>query len=161
MKRKSFWFCLAVVIAFFTVNAQEPVVDEINAQIWEPFSRSYAEGDGDLHVSFYGPDIIRVSRGRVTRGSAYIERMRSFVGSLKERGGRNIAFRFTERSHSNDTAYEAGIYRLSGGERVHYGDFQVLIEKQDGAWKLVFDRDEPTDEAAWNAAPIRLPGDEG
>lgn len=137
---------------------------EINAQIWLPFIQSYAEGDGDLHASLYSKDIVRVNRGNVQTGEAYIERMRDYVNSLRERGGRPIAFRFTERSTNGETAYETGVFRLMRNDGTGmYGQFEVLMRKEEGRWKLTFDHDQPTDRAAWDAAepmdPVLIPTD--
>lgn len=137
---------------------------EINAQIWLPFIQSYADGDGDLQASLYSKSIVRVNRGEVQTGDAYIERMRDYVNSLRARGGRSIAFRFTERSTNGDTAYETGVFRLMGSDgTAHYGQFEVIIRKENGRWKLTFDHDQPTDRVAWNDAepmePVLIPTD--
>ena len=137
---------------------------EINADVWIPFVQSYADGDGDLHASLYSNSIVRVSRGEVQTGDAYIERMRSFVNSLRARGGRAIAFRFTERSTNGETAYETGVFRLMGSNgTAHYGQFEVIMRKEGGRWKLTFDHDQPTDRAAWESAepmePVLIPTD--
>ncbi len=148
---------IAVFICFFylsgSAQADSHSNAEINAQIWLPFIESYAKGDGDLHASLYSDDIVRVSRGKVQTGMAYIERMREYVNSLADRGGRPISFRFNERSHNENTAYETGVFRLMHSDgTASYGRFEVVIKKIHGSWKLSFDHDQPTDRDAWNAA---------
>ncbi len=143
-------------------KADDMTIAEINRQVWQPFVQSYAESDGDLHASLYSQDIVRVSRGEVITGSAYIESMRRYVNGLHAQGGRIIQFRFNERSHSEDTAYESGVFRLMRSDgRAMYGAFTVVLKKTDGQWKLSFDRDERTDKAAWDSAqpmePILTP----
>lgn len=135
------------------VSANELTIAEINSQIWQPFIQSYLEGDGDLHASLYSEEIVRVSGGEIRTGRAYIERMRHMVNSFRGRGGRVILFRFNERSHNDDTAYETGVFRLMRSDgTAAYGEFNVVLKKIDGRWKLTFDHDQPTDEAAWDAA---------
>lgn len=163
MKRITFSL-LVLLTASTGVLADSHTQAEINAQIWVPFIQSYADGDGDLHASLYSKSIVRVNRGEVTTGDAYIERMRDYVNSLRARGGRAIAFRFNERSTDGETAYETGVYRLAGNNgTAHYGQFEVIIRKENGRWKLTFDHDQPTDRAAWNAAepmePVLIPTD--
>lgn len=144
---------LAVFGLSSLAGANEHNIREINEQIWVPFIQSYAAGDGDLHASLYSKDIVRVNRGNVTSGDAYIERMREYVNSLRERGGRAIAFRFTERSSNEDSAYETGVFRLMRNNgTAAYGQFEVIARKEDGHWKLTFDHDQPTDHEAWEAA---------
>lgn len=144
---------LAVLSLAGFARANEHTIREINQQVWVPFIQSYAEADGDLHASLYSKDIVRVNRGNVTSGDTYIERMRNYVDGLRGRGGRAIAFRFSERSSNEDAAYETGVFRLMRDDgTAAYGQFEVIIRKEDGRWKLTFDHDQPTDQVAWEAA---------
>ena len=132
---------LTVVSLSGPARSDGHTIREINEQIWIPFVRSYAEGNGDLHASLYGSDIVRVNRDNVSSGKAYIERMRAYVDGLRDRGGRAIAFRFTERTSNEDAAYETGVFRLMRNNgTAAYGQFEVIIRKEDGRWKLTFDR---------------------
>ncbi len=134
-------------------RADEVTNREMNEQIWVPFIQSYAEGDGDLHASLYSDQMVRVSRGRVQTGKAYIERVRGQVDGMRERGGRAIAFRFTERSSNEDAVYETGVFRIMRGDgTASYGQFEIVARKEDGRWKLTFDHDQPTNQVAWEAA---------
>lgn len=157
-----------VVVLFFgflasvAAYADEHSIAEINSQIWQPFIESYATGDGDLHASLYSPDIVRISRGEISTGSAYIERMRQYVNSLRARGGRSISFRFTERTHGDDIAYETGVFRIMRGDgSAMYGQFEVVIRNIGGEWKLTLDHDKPTNQMAWDEAepmePVLIP----
>ncbi len=162
--RKVFCFLTLLVGLSSFANADSHSNSEINAQIWVPFIESYAKGDGDLHASLYSDEIVRVTNGTVQTGRAYIERMRNAVNSMRARGGRAISFRFTERSHTGDTAYETGVFRLMRADGTSsYGKFEVVIKKIDGTWKLAFDHDAPTDRAAWLSAepmePVLIPAD--
>lgn len=145
-------------------SADEHTAREINAHIWVPFIQSYAEGDGNLHASLYSSEIVRVNGGEVQTGQAYIDSMRNYVNSLRSRGGRAISFRFTERSNNENTAYETGVFRLMRNDgTAAYGQFEVIIKKISGRWKLAFDHDAPTNRAAWDAAdpmePVLIPTD--
>ena len=147
---------LGLIAAFGLSNlatADEYTIREINEHVWVPFVQSYAEGDGDLHASLYSKDMVRVSNGKITTGDAYIERMREYVNNLRERGGRAITFRFTERSSNEDAAYETGIFRLMRNNgTAAYGQFEVIMRKEGGRWKLTFDHDQPSNREAWEAA---------
>lgn len=162
--RKVFCFFTLLICLSPFAHADSHSNSEINAQIWVPFIESYAKGDGDLHASLYSDDIVRVSNGTVQTGRAYIERMRGAVNGMRARGGRAINFRFIERSHTDDTAYETGVFRLMRPDGTSsYGKFEVVIKKTDGIWKLAFDHDAPTDRAAWIEAqpmdPVLIPAE--
>ncbi|WP_417463786.1 YybH family protein [Kordiimonas sp.] len=140
-------------------------VDDINTEVWEVFTRSYQENDGELHVSIYHPEVVRPisQNGTVLSGTAYTDHLRKMFANRKARGasGADIHFRFNERLHNNDSAYEVGIYRLTGQrpdgtDFVNYGNFRVVLKKHEGRWKIMFDADVPADEAAWDAAPIKI-----
>ena len=147
------------------VFSNEDSLKAINEQVWARFTQSYKAVDGDMHASLYHPDIVRASpeRGQVMSGEAYKNMLKRMFAMRSERGakGADISFRFLERHHNEDSAYEVGIYQMQGTGRdgepfTSYGKFQVVLKKVDGSWKILFDTDVTADQQAWNAAPIRI-----
>lgn len=108
-------------------------------------------------MSLYNPNIFRVTpqRNSVLSGEEYINmtgRMLNMRDSISATGS-DIQFRFNERCHNDNSAYDAGIYRMSGVGRdgqpyIFYNKFSVALKKCEGRWTIMFDMDEPSNEGA-------------
>jgi len=148
-------------------QADDQVLAAINEEIWRPFTQSYLDTDGPTYTSLFHPETVRVSlgSGRVNSGQGYINRVLANFTRRKDQGhkGDDIQFRFLKRFHNADSAYETGVFQIGpvGSDRRNYGSFSVVLKKHAGRWKILFDSDQAADQAAWDAAPIRLEGDDG
>lgn len=127
----------------------EPMLREINRDIWLPFADAYATGNAEKYLKLHSRDFIRGEgdRKRVLNLTQYSEGVRRSFQQWKERGGKvDIQFRFLERMASDQAASERGIYQLSftpteGEARKFYGKFHVFSRKEEGVWKILVDYD--------------------
>ena len=123
---------------------------ELNADIWEPFSRAYAEGAAERYLRIHTPDFIRIEAGRRWIGGLdeYGSEVREAFTTLAGRGvTMAIGFRFVERIASDERASERGVFRLSlttpdGMDLVRYGRFHTVARRTDAGWRLAVDYDD-------------------
>ncbi len=146
-------------------SSADQIRADINTQIWATFTRSYKELDAELHMNLYNPNIVRVTpqKDSVLSGEEYIKMTGRMLEMRRSKSsiGSDIQFRFNQRYHNDNSAYEAGIYRMSGTGRdgqpfVFYNEFSVVLKKHEDRWTIMFDMDEPSNESAWQNAPIRI-----
>ena len=129
--------------------AARPFLQEINRDIWLPFSEAYADGDADKYLALHTADFLRAEGGdqQTNDLTGYSAGVRSGFQRGKDQGGRTtIEFRFFERFSNGRTASERGIYRYTytpptGQPRQGYGQFHVFSRKENGRWKIVVDYD--------------------
>ncbi|MFW6227617.1 MAG: YybH family protein [Bacteroidota bacterium] len=129
-------------------NNQENMA-EINRQVWYPFYKAYETLDAELFASLHDTAIFRIPADNKTieTYSEYISGLENwFAQNLKDNRQLNIEFRFFERINNNLTASERGIYKFSmrapGTEEVvFYGKFHVILQKENGVWKIRMDYD--------------------
>jgi uncharacterized protein DUF4440 len=123
----------------------------LNTDIWEPFPRSYVDGDPEAHLALFAPELIRAGGGQVLDHAAYAEQIREFFQQVSRRGDAvRIAFRFTDRLAAGGLACERGVFEITvdpaGGERrVSYGRFHTFARLIDQRWRIVADHDSPRD----------------
>jgi len=126
-----------------------PVQEEINQQVWKPFQQNYAQLDAAAFMSLHTGDVIRIIRDndKILKGQAYAQEVQNNSSAARERGARrSIDFRFTERFAQNNHAYEAGYYKVvssygEGEQYTFYGQFDVILRRENGRWKIMVDSD--------------------
>ena len=154
MKRLAFAALLCLSLA---AQAQQPppkpadpeILKALDREIWEPFVRAYAEHKPEDYIALHSKQLVRVSAEQesIDPYDLWVERTRGMFKSFADRGRRmSIAFRFTERIASADTASERGIFEFSvlapnAEPRRFYGKFHVLSRKEEGRWKILADYD--------------------
>ena len=156
-------FRLSNLLAFLAISlaahAQQPapkptdpeILKAIDREIWQPFVRAYGEHKVDDYIALHSKQLVRVSAAQksIDPYDLWAERTRATFKSASDRGRRfAIAFRFTERIASADTASERGIFEFTvlvpnAEPRRFYGKFHVLSRKEDGRWKILADYDSP------------------
>jgi ketosteroid isomerase-like protein len=152
---------LIVIIATLSmasVNKASPVTDEIDQQIWKPFIESWQTMDADKNIALHSSDIVRVMTRmkKIETGTDYFNQLKRMMGMMKEKGVTSkLDLRFSSRIQSADFAMEKGIYRATmnhpeRGKTVNYAEFNVLLIKVNGSWKISFDQDIPSTEDAYN-----------
>ena len=145
---KIFFTIFLTVGVFFTSPAQD-FKKEINTQVWEPFIEAYNNFDTEKLMSVYSKSVVRVpmDQNRIFDFTEYkknINRENQFNKSYKIKA--NLEIRFTTRIHQKDIAYETGILKIkmldnNGQPATIYSMFHVLLKKENGIWKIVFDTD--------------------
>lgn len=128
---------------------ENPLLEELNRDIWYPFRDAYRAADPDGFLAVYDPDLIRA--GGPTREVYGFDRfaadMTAWFTDVSQRGDSfDIEFRFTERIAAGELASERGCYRITatladGRDRVLHGRFHVFARKSDGRWRVVADYD--------------------
>lgn len=135
-------FTLTLLTIVLTSSAQS-TQDEINNQIWIPFTQAWEANDGEAYNAIHADDVWRINPGRLLVGDEYKTR------NAERMTGRQqpniIEFSFEHRMVNGDNAYEVGYYRISNPSidepPVHIGRFHVALRKIDGMWKITQDWD--------------------
>ncbi len=182
MKNKNFHFatiCLSIfcLSANFSTAQNTPTdtlppnpnlaafFQKINADIWLPFSESYAENSVEKYAALHSADFIRVSGGAnssISNLENYIAQSRVHFGNNQTEGRKiRIEFRFLERIANDSTASERGIYHYISEDKVGkiwdgYGKFHVIERIENGQWKILVDYDSDENKTIgqddWDAA---------
>lgn len=120
---------------------------EINTQIWKPQLEAMQTNQADKFISVMSKDVVQVSYDRkvIRNYDEFSKEVISVYNRLKERKlSRNMAFRFLERIAKDGHAFEDGFYKYElvddkAEKRVFYGYFQVVLRKENDAWKVLVD----------------------
>jgi ketosteroid isomerase-like protein len=147
-----------------TPPKQDPaLLQELNRDIWLPFTEAYAALDADKYLGLHSKDFIRGEGDRklMLDLEGYSTEVRRFFANMQRRGDKpDIQFRFLERFASAQFASERGIYQFTmaqteGEPRKYYGKFHVFSRKEGGTWKILVDYDSnengTIDEASYQA----------
>jgi ketosteroid isomerase-like protein len=141
-------FFFAFLLLAFTVTAQN-AQQEINEQAWKPFIKAFNENDTKAFMAVHSKDVVRSSRDskKVLNWDEYFaQHEKGDKADKAAKRKRVLELRFTERLASKDQAVEVGVYRTSypkpeGTTRSFYGRFHVVLRKEQGTWKILFDTD--------------------
>ena len=151
-----------------TATADEPgsdpahVAQELNAY-WAEVSQAVLKGDFAGYSATCHPEGILVSGIRQTSYPLTQALERWKPGFDDTRAGQmqaSVEFRFSQRLHSSTTAHETGIFRYAsrrdGQETIDYINFEGLLQKSSGRWRIVMEYQKSLATAAeWQAlAPI-------
>lgn len=145
MKRILF---IGALFASFTAYGQN-ALDEINKQVWSVFIEGYNTFNTEKFMSVYSKDVVRVpvDEKKIFNFVEYkrnINRENQFNRNYNIKA--RIELRFTQRIHTAEQAFEAGIYKISltdnnGKPATLYSRFQVYLIKEGGQWKIKYDTD--------------------
>ena len=139
-------YLFVLFFACFSITAQEnKCMKDINAQIWDNFTKSFETYDHKLFGSLHANNFVRASGSSksLKNKKVYIE---GYANRWQKPGSaQTISFRFLERFCDDKNASERGIYRLtinpnSDNERSFYGKFHVVLINN-GDWQFLFDYD--------------------
>lgn len=122
---------------------------EIDRDVWRLFEQSYGALNADAFLTAHAPEAIRIVRDSkaIDAGEKYHAKIRKNMATEKERGSRRtIELRFTERFADGNLAFDSGYYKVvawySDDESyTFYGQFDVILRKTDGRWKIIVDTD--------------------
>lgn len=143
---KQFFLALSILVVsnLSAQNQQYDFSKEIDEQLWKSFVKSYNSRDGKNHVKIHTKDVLRITKNGIVKGQDYRNQiLERYVQNGQPK--REIAFKFEHRIHSPDTAYEIGYFKVSVFRKdktdEYYGRFSVVLEKENGIWKIAQDWD--------------------
>ncbi|SNT19203.1 protein of unknown function [Ekhidna lutea] len=130
---------LFITSSLYAQSAQ----DEIDQQIWTPFTKAWEANDGEAFNAIHSDDVWRINPGRLLVGNEYKSRnAENMQGQIR---ARIIEFTFETRTSNGNNAYEVGYYRITDSSqeepRYFVGRFHVAMKKIDGIWKIIQDWD--------------------
>lgn len=143
----------AIALAQRPPSAPQPtnpaILKAIDADIWVPYSKAFAEGKVNDYIALHSKSLLRVMGDLkfVDPYDGFVKNMQEMFDSLKQQNARvSIQFRFTERIANQDTASERGIYEFvmtdaKGKVTKNYSRFHNFLKKEGGKWKIVMDYD--------------------
>jgi hypothetical protein len=163
--------CLIValsILTFVNSNAQADssnCVKEINEQVWKPFVTHLISGNNKSFRALHSKRITRVliDNNILQDYDKYFPvNKRNDTLSPAKGGTRQFELRFDKRICNGNKAWETGYYKgtvteAGKEERSYYGRFMVVLEKEEGAWKIIVDADTGKEAGAENfnkAAPV-------
>ena len=120
---------------------------EIN-EIHQKFKKSFDSLDYELFAEIHSERLIRIPGGKkIIDYKSYIEKQKErFENAKAENSTRTIYLRFVERINNDSVASERGIYKYIKNEnlpneKISYGNFHVIMVKENGSWKILMDYD--------------------
>jgi hypothetical protein len=148
MRTKTMIITLLLTLGSITLYGQSKL-ESINNEVWYPFYKAFETLDYQIMASVHSEELSRIpaSRGHISTYQEYIEgTKRSFERKKQNGQTAHISLRFFERITSEKRASERGIYRTihnknKPDQHVSYGQFFVLLQKENGRWKIVLDYD--------------------
>ena len=146
-------YCLLPVIflLYLEADAQEDSlrwVKEINEQVWKPFTAHLISGNKEGFSNVHSKKITRVEidRGIIKDYEKYFPSVKPEAASEQKRPERLFELRFDKRISNGTMAWETGYYQgaviqMGKEPRYYYGRFFVVLEKENGVWKILVDAD--------------------
>lgn len=126
---------------------------EIDTQVWKPFTKAIMTQDVAAFVTLHSKDLVRaeINGKKVMSLAEYQKGMEANWPGWKESIEKNktqytFELRFLERISNGTLAYEVGYFKnevvnASGEKRMSYGKFHVVLRKENGVWKILVDSD--------------------
>lgn len=138
--------CALLFIFCQTFSQNTVVLEEINTQIWEPFTKAFETSNYNLFGSIHSDNLIRVGANgkQLLNKNTYIQGYEN--NWISNTQNRTISFRFLERIVNENSGSERGIYKLTINpgteqEQSYYGKFHVILRKEKNIWKILVDYD--------------------
>lgn len=145
---------LLLTLTFFyfaSANAQSDSlkwVTEINEQVWKPFVAHFISGNKEGFRNVHSKRITRIEidRGKVLDHEKYFPPVDHNGKQPSQSFQRLFELKFDKRISDGKKAWESGYYKgtvmQEGKEpRSYYGRFFVVLEKEEGVWKILVDAD--------------------
>jgi hypothetical protein len=131
---------------------------EINREVWKPFVKHFISSNKKGFQDLHSKRVTRVliDDNRLEDYNNYFPQGSGSDSTLhKQSPARLFELRFDKRICNGTKAWESGFYKgtmLYPGKRsrVYYGRFFVVLEKEEGAWKIIVDADTGKDATATN-----------
>ena len=159
----------AGIMGFLYAGAQPDsakCISEINTAVWKPFVKHLISGNKKSFRALHSKRITRVliDNNLLQDYDQYfpLQDQKDTLSINNRNISRGFELRFDKRICNGSKAWETGYYKgtitEAGKEgRTYYGRFFVILEKEDGGWKIIVDADTGKDASPENfnrAVPI-------
>lgn len=140
-------YLIIFALAITSVCAQSTPQQEINEQIWKRFVDAYGSQNAEAFMKIHSEKLVRNPIGyEVARFEKYKEQNEQNFQRQKKEGIKiKIDFTFAYRTVTGSVAYEIGYYKVTSLKDsktdYYYGLFNVILRKENGAWKILSDAD--------------------
>ena len=120
---------------------------EIDETVWKPFQQAFEALDGKALNATYADEVLRVTpQGIDTQNSFKAANLKRFEQNKVDGVSIALDFWFDSRHTNGAASYEVGFYRIgftdkAGQTNYSYGQFHIVIQKQQGEWKITQDWD--------------------
>lgn len=147
------YILLFLTLAMAPMTAQtsiETIQKEIDQTVWKPFQKAFETLDGDALNATYAAQVLRVTPQGIDTENAFKKGNAERFATNRKNGDKiTLDFWFDSRKTNETTSYEVGFYRIGftskeGDTRYSYGQFHIVLEKINGAWKITQDWDTAT-----------------
>jgi hypothetical protein len=149
MKTRLSTLLLLFLLPAYVAIGQVDELKAINEEVWYPFCKAFETFDAELFASVHSETMTRVTgdNNGLKTYENYIEGYRRSFAYQRENGiSLHIQLRFFERTVAEGRAVDRGIYQTTynkgkENERASYGQFFVLLQKEQDRWKIILDYD--------------------
>lgn len=151
------YFLAAAVLFCLQTGAQNIAADnadslkwvkEINEKVWKPFISHLTSGNNKGFSSLHSKRITRVTidNGTILDYEKYFPPKTKNTNTQQKTTSLLFELRFDKRISNGTKAWESGYYKgrvMKDGveQRSYYGRFFVVLEKEEGVWKILVDAD--------------------
>lgn len=138
------WLACAPAVA-----AAQETQAQIDRDVWIPFLAASTAFDAEKFLAVQSKDLIRVApdRQEIYGLPRYAAEIRQGFPRAKQRGVvRRTEMRFLTRTAAENLAHETGFFRsevtlATGEKRVQFARFEMVLRREDGAWRILLDKD--------------------
>ncbi len=124
-------------------------LQQINHEVYSKFYMAFDSLDYSLMAEIHAKDLVRIPANQkvILDYESYINGYKkSFQEAKMKNETRSISLRFFERIVDDSVASDRGVYKFSLNKNTpeeinYYGQFQVLLVKREGKWKILMDYD--------------------
>ena len=159
MKHHYLFLLITTILMFNSVSYAEVSTDQqvINQKVWLPFIQGWKNMDAEQILELHSQDVIRIMEreNKIEEGDVYLSKLQRLMSMMSKKGASSdIEFRFQSRVVDGNLAWERGVYKAvmshpTRGLMTNYAEFSVVLIKTQGQWKILMDRDAPTNESAF------------
>ncbi len=147
--RKFTLLILLFSVAFVSAQNAQEIQKEINQTLWKPFKAAFENINGPALNDLYANQVLRVTPNGIDTENKFKEgNLKRFEDNKNSQTSIQLDFWFDSRHTNSDTSYEVGFYKMQltnpEGENTIYGQFHIVLKKEDGAWKITQDWDTTT-----------------
>jgi hypothetical protein len=149
MKAKIAISWMLVLVMNSAISQSDSLQQQINEQVWKPFIASFNSMDTEKFMSVHSKQMTRViqdSKQIYGYDKYFHENQQGDERSKQANRKRSIELRFIQRIAGDGKAFEVGYFKTTnflpdGKSRSGYGKFHVLLQKENGVWKILMDTD--------------------
>ncbi|MCL6272626.1 nuclear transport factor 2 family protein [Muricauda sp. 2012CJ35-5] len=126
------------------------LLENVKKDVWLPFMQSYKDLDAEKLQAIHDKDIMRISvdSNKIYGGQIYLQELHGFFAMLRQKKEKaEIIFSIGSTAFNANYVYQTGFYRFKATNTdglvlmTNYREFMVVLQKQDGVWKITQDMD--------------------